>query len=100
MNKLETRTINGIQITPVYYRIWHGEYSTGEWSEVVFRHFTDAKVRGVETNRDKINTLAPIPWEATEEDLAEFEARKELSSSYDRAIDNRRSQLAEMYYNG
>jgi len=100
MKKLETRTVNGIEIEPVYALVWHGTYSTGEWNEEVFQHFTDRGVRELEAERTKIIPLPPLPWEATPEDLATFEERKELKRSYDRAIEYRRSALAELFYNG
>lgn len=100
MNKLETRTINGIQITPVYYRIWHGEYSTGEWFEDVFQFFTDAKVRELETERDKINTLPPIPWEATAQELARHEQALTHQRGLCSAIEKRREELSELYMEG
>lgn len=97
MNQSRTKTVGEITIEPVYRLRWYGNYSSGEYSEVEFSHFTDDTCRELQKLADSIFRLPPIPWEATPEELESHELATVTYNALQRVIESRQELLSRLY---
>lgn len=108
-HQVETvKTVNGLTIiktiTTIEGRVWHGNYSTGEWPEstiTYYTEYTDDECQRLAKDRDSqpnptVTGLPPIPWEDPDA-WATYEAHTKRAGKFDRMISERREMLAELY---